>query len=85
MLIIFCHICAKVNSGSMVGWQKLPMVEPCVHDRVHALVFTSFRVLNIFCEVIVYLFTQFMFLDFKTSIQQFKFQEIMLTELNQLA
>ena len=37
MLITFCHIRAKVNFGLMVGQQKLPMVNPRVHGRVHAL------------------------------------------------
>ena len=38
MLIIFCHICAKIDFGSMAGQQKLPMIDPHVHGQVHALI-----------------------------------------------
>ena len=33
-----CTSTAKVDLGSMVGWQKVQMVDPRVHGSVHALV-----------------------------------------------
>ena len=64
MLIIFCHICAKVNFGSMVGWQKLPVVDPHVHGQVHALVPRTFVTLaTISCWMDSSLLLNFKFWD----------------------